>query len=145
MTMQALAGPASNIEYLRKQELDRYGTPRTKVSPIRGVISTYYNFGAANLPIDVLTLATLAPGAVRGRVVAISIYNAGACNSVILDGAAGSQIFPLIYGSAQGNIFISKTQLGDGGLIFTSTINVNPTANNMEIAVFWIPEYDTED
>lgn len=145
MTMQAISEPAAKLRQVREQELDRYGTPRVDIDPIRGGMSNYTDFGGAFAATDVVVLATAAPGATRGRIVAIYIYNTVLTTTVIRDGAGGSQIFPTIYAGAQGTIAITKDQLGEGGIIFTSSVNVTPSAVNEQIWIDWIPEYDTDD
>lgn len=125
----------------RPQKLDSNNNLRSEIDELSGVISTYYNFGGASLPITVITLATAAVGAARGRIVGIIDYAAGATNTIIQDAAV--QIFPTIYHAGQGNLLFSKEQFGDGGLIFTTSIIVDPNANNYEILILWIPEYDT--
>lgn len=118
------------------------GDFRLPIDDLRGALVAYHNWGAGNPAFTLVTLATAAPGAARGRVVSIIAYagNAGT-TAVISDN--GVQNAPTLYHAAQGYgpTPINKPQIG--GMTFTTDFTVDPSANLYELVVVWIPEYDT--
>ena len=132
---------ADVIETLVKK-LNDDGNVYPSIDDIRGVRNAFLDFGGAHPDTALVTLATAAPGATRGRVVAIYSRATAATNIAIRDGVAGTRIFPVIVHAAAGNLSLDKRQLGDGGIIFTTAFAVDPDANNNEFWVAWIPEYD---
>ena len=139
MTLQAGAG--SNINIFREQRLNAYNQLRLGIDPVRGVLNARVDFGAGGQAATALvTLATSAPGATRGRVVAIIYYAAATTTYIHTDNSVA--IFTSIYAAAIGNTFVSKEQLGEGGLIFSTDFTMDPNANGSIAWCAWIPEYD---
>jgi len=125
--------------YTRPQAYDREGIFRSIVDRFRGARTAYLNFGAANA---IQTIYTNPAGSIRTRIIAIIAHSsdAGAQTFDISDGNA-VKMFPTVAIAATANVFLDIEALG-GGIIITTDLRVDPSANELEIWVSYLTEWE---
>ena len=124
----------------RAQALNDKNSLVTSIDPIRGVRNAYNSWGGAHAATALVTLASAAPGAARGRVVAIGLYATAATIFLFTDNAAG--IFIPFSNLGLGQAFLGPEELGQGGIVFTTDFTIDPDVNSAIAWIAWIPEYD---
>ena len=125
----------AGIVLTRKLSYDFLGNLRGEYSQQRGCVDLFHDFGAG--VVAWTTLLTV--GATRMRLVAVSMYSLAANTVVIADAAA--QKYPTQ--DLSGNFVLGRNELG-GGITFTTSIVVTPTANGCQIWLSYVPEADLD-
>lgn len=121
--------------FFQKIAYDALGNLRGETDKYRGTLNAYNDFGAGVVAFTLLVPA----GAARIRVVAISAYSALANTFTVMDAAVAN--YPTQ--DFSGNLALGYNELG-GGLIFTTSMVITPTANNLQFWASYQVEYDLD-
>lgn len=138
-------GTQGAVPRFRYQTKDFNNNPRLKVDARRGALSAFLDWGAAHAQQNMFVLPT---GAARARIVGIEGYATNDITIVLYDGA--TIVFPkisLLGATGSKNFNLSKTQLGEGGIIISDPTGcfVTPSNDTLQLTLIYVVEFDDPD
>lgn len=141
-----------------------YGENVAEIDAIRGTRNLYYgntgsNWAAGHPAQGIFTISqasptgtfvaannALFPNAPRVRIISMILYAATAGTTFTFYDSTNQTTptnitFTTQYATAQQNIYVSKTQMGEGGWIISNGLVITPSTNAAEVWLQVIPEY----